>query len=227
MSDLLRFLARTRTLSDVADHYKISVKQAEERVLKEIDSGRIILEPVKPRLRAERFLKLGEKVKPKSVRDSRPSQMGRLPKVQPHKLYVRTVETKRIPRFRFVESSISHLTRPSTIFETINDTKIGRPSNVRLPLEKQFQLLQDLVNGPRHAGELKRLLGIPRLNLSRFVKNGLVQTTWGPSGVGVYYEITGKGHRELKRLKAALARNDSMSRKNLIHLKHVTAYISG
>ena len=184
--------------------------------------------PVKRGFLAGRPLKLEGRTKPKFVHESRSSQiMKKLPKVQPYKIHLDTGDPQRVPRFRFAESGISHLTKPSTIFETTGGRKTGHTSVVRLPLGKRVQLLQDLAKGARHANELKQLLAIPRLSLSRFVKNGLLRTTWGPSGVGVYFEITSKGRRELRRLETALARSDSMGRKNLIHLKQVTAYVSG
>jgi DNA-binding PadR family transcriptional regulator len=146
----------------------------------------------------------------------------KLPTVQSTEIRLSNREDEGIPRLNAAKSQVSHLAIPPETFDTLTGKKMMRENNLRLTLSKQIQLLEILNIEHRHASDVKQVLGIRKQNLSRLIKNGLVQTTWDKSGIGTFIEITGKGKKELRRLRAA-ARMESDStiiRKSLVHLKN-------
>ncbi len=94
-------------------------------------------------------------------------------------------------------------------------------------MQTKLRLLEMLAEKPSPSGDISARLGVSRMVLERLVRKGLLKTTWGAGGVGVFFNLTKSGLEQLKRLKAASVVDTRVTRRKMILLKTIAPLLTG
>ncbi len=96
--------------------------------------------------------------------------------------------------------------------------KLGRTKS--LTASEKLALFTALCNRPLSYLDLHTGFDISKQTIKTFVKNGLIQESWGPRNIGVGFRLTEKGKEYLERLRRAAKLEKDEIKKASIRLKH-------
>jgi hypothetical protein len=223
---LVALLARPRKLGQVAEHFGISLSEAERRIVLAVEQGWILVNPrlpsgaVSPKLRKESWISLAPRSRPVA-------KAGRLPQTRNSTIHSR-MNLGNIGRLRFklrgeepnpIRRNPARLTPSEILGRKVTAT---RKSN-RISLSLEAHLLKTLGDSPEKLDDFRAAFGVSHKTLGGLVRRGLLSRGWGPGGVGNSYRITKHGLMELRRLEAASSMGSKNPKKRLMSLKLTAA----
>lgn len=223
-SELLSFLSRPRTLSEIAEHLNMPLERAEKLVIEEVESGRVLLSPVSQTdIKRTTFgqqsnwkatLKFSGATATSATREMK------LPKTKFHKVGSRMEFGGSLPKLQARGPAVIMKSQKQPTVSELLGEKPGRmPSQNRMSSSDQAGLLEAIEKSPKPLMELRAQFHVTRETLDRMVGKGTLSYVWGPRGVGLSFAITEKGRQQLSQFRAAVLEIRKLSGKKLISAK--------
>ena len=206
-SKIVSFLSRSRTISNVAEYFGISIREAEQLISGAVKSGKVAVSPGETRMNSPNSAVVRGVMKPSLSRTHLTVGQEKLPGVRGSQVHSSLCITDpRKLRFKVVGFKPCLLTEART---PMNLAGLGgQRMKTRLvvsgqaSLSLQMRVLEVLSRGPRTMTDLHGDWGISRSTLARLLRKGMLKQVWGRQGVGLFYDLTQTGLEELRRLKA-------------------------
>lgn len=225
---ILSFLSRPRTIPEIAERFNIALESAEQFVVEAVESGSLLVSSKPAKVSSPAPIK-GESHVMGALsisREARPGRKrGRLPQTRAaNRAHNVTFDHNSLFMLREIGPSkvrmLDKLPSPFELFERKDKpSQRARDDSV----SARMQLLETLQMSPKSLTEIRALFRFSRNTIERLVRKGILKQAWGPKGVGVSFQLTKKGSRELRQFKAATREDAKLTRKPLISLKTRTA----
>lgn len=223
---LLDFLSRPRTITEVAQRFKMPVSLAEQVILEAVEDGKVLVTKG-PDGMGTRPVGLGKShvkdvlsFSPRGFAVEKSRLRGEPLTLRPvgfpltaksdnaARLLLKLNESKPFPLRK---------SRPRVTPKPFGERK--KAVGGKMPFSMRLDLLEALRTEAKPLMELRSRFGISKNSLRVLVRRGLLCSDWGPKGVGILYKLTEDGNRELKRLKEASRIDSGLVRKPLVTLK--------
>ncbi len=235
--DLLEFLSRPRFVHEIAEHYGVSRKTAVFHLQKAARSGRVLVSeaPVFQTVKdsSGNLKKLGGFV---YVHHKSPTHTWK-------ETSFTLLENDDLPRLSNKTSPEDHTTKPKancSLISKLNVTSAraisGSRARSNLACAPRYQKPANSKSGPLQCAEKAKLFqallsrslpfldlherfSISKQTITRLVKRGLLEETWGSDGVGVTFNLTEKGKAQLEEIWAGSRYKPTIKRSSLTRLK--------
>jgi len=234
--DLLEFLSKPRFVHEIAEHYGVSRKTAAFHLQMAVKSGRVVIseDPIFRTVKdsSGNLKRLGGFV----------YVYRKNPILTQRDTSFTLLENKDLPRFSNKTGSENHATRPEasrSLISKLNVTsarasrsrarsnrtcplQYPKPQNCKsVPLQcaEKINLFQELVKKPLPFLDLHQRFKVSKQTITGFVKRGLLEETWGSDGVGIAFNLTGKGKKHLEELRSESRYEPRIKESSLTRLK--------
>jgi len=236
-TDLLEFLSRPRFVHEIAEHYGVSRKTAAFHLRNAVKSGRVVISEA-PIFRTVKDSSGNMKKLGGFVYVYRKS-----PILTQRETSFTLLENKDLPRFRNRGGSENYTTRTeascsrlSKLNVTLSRAASGsrasldrvrapqyrNPTNNKLgslQCAEKIELFQELLKKPLPFLDLHQRFKVSKQTITGFVKRGLLEETWGSDGVGMTFNLTGKGKKHLDELRSESRYEPRIKESSLTRLK--------